>query len=568
MSPLYRPTAPGCLAGICLIAHCAVSAEHSADDVEWTRKLGQPFYSGHILPTPKNAEYKDDTIPLADGVAGRIQCSTEFEYSGPTRPLLERLFTKRFRAYGQLFGETALRQDKETSVRVIFTLASNGNVSALLDRFGLRGKAASLQPQGYLLDIRTDGILCVGKDDQGLVNALASLLQLVHVKDGKLVARCAHVVDFPTFTTRYTSDYFPLGTNFYEWMALNKINGFSCGYANYFKWTGLEPQQENALAQIRQFTADYQVMSFLPQIHIGGRRPDFAPAIDAGDAKQVQTLLATIEKIMELSGARSVLLLWDDVKSVLPGEKAREQFKTLGQASGYVADCVYKRMQELYPGSTLIFCPPHYQGLKHRRWQGELGVEARQYMRDVRSWNRNIVLAWTGPVTESRTIADQDIMLYKALMNEDRRLFYWDNTWHYHQPLRNFHAQYPQDFVEHCVDRTAYININARLPIGKFFSVTAMDYYWNPVAFEARRSWREAVAQFMGEAAVPVAERFYAFRGDGYYYHFSRGADIPAFRGILTDLEAASMEKGIVDYCWYIYNQICKIQGKDSLTHE
>ena len=181
---LYRPAAPFCSAGIWLLAHCAV-AKCSADDVRLTRKLGQPFYSGQILPTPKNAEYGDDTVPLADGRAGLIQYSTTFEYSGPTRPLLERLFEKRVRAYGRLFGEKPLAPDKDTSVRILFALASNGNASVLPDRYGLRAKAATLQPQGYLLDIRPDSILCVGKDKQGLVNALASLLQLMHVKEDR-----------------------------------------------------------------------------------------------------------------------------------------------------------------------------------------------------------------------------------------------------------------------------------------------------------------------------------------------------------------------------------------------
>jgi len=535
---------------------------HSArSDSDIVRTMGPPYLTGTILPRPKRVDYRDDTFVLLDGPALIECCESMFEYFGPERSLLLRLFDKRLESYRRQFEGAWRTPDKSQRIPLLFTLVDDPSAKYLLDRYGLKEAAGSLETQGYLLEVRAEGLLCVGKDGAGLVNGLASFLQILNIRKGNLVIRGASVVDAPSFTTRYTAEYSLGSVEFFDWMVLYKLNGFATCYSA-MNWTGLSDGHKAALKAIKEYTTDAPYMSYMVQFHVGGRGQT-KRVVDCGDPKDVELLLETIAEALSLSGARHIMLCYDDVPARLqPKEKGR--FERPAQAHGSLVDRVYQHIHKINPAVILSFCTPYYQGLKHRRWQPDSPVrqEAVQYLQDTRAWNPNVRIVWTGPVTESRQITDEDIDAYRALIGKDRPLFYWDNTWHYHQPLRDFHASYPRGFVHQCADRTSYINVNGTTPIGRFFSASAADYYWNPDGFDPQRSRLEVVAQFMGPDAVPVADRFYRFRGDGYSYHFIRLADLSAFRTILTDLELASYDPVIPQACWDYYRNMARVQGK------
>jgi hypothetical protein len=186
-------------------------------------------------------------------------------------------------------------------------------------------------------------------------------------------------------------------------------------------------------------------------------------------------------------------------------------------------------------------CPPYYQGLQYRWWKKDLYPrlyqQAMEYVRHVPNWPADVPFVWTGPVTESNVITSEDVDAFQKLLH-GRPLLYFDNTWHYHQPLANFHAQYPKDFVNRCAGSIAFLHINGVTPIGRYFAATVMDYYWNPNAFESKRAWHAAVGQFLSPDALPAAERFYQLRGEDYYDRWSRGVPLKAFAQVLRELEA------------------------------
>ena len=550
-------------AGRVLAASAATSKPSVPSDVAITKVMGLPYYSGQIIPAPKQATYYGETLVVLDGPRRITFCEPMFEYFGPARDLLIRLFDKRIEAYKTSFQGDWKPPDKTLRLPVLFTLADDPNAKYLLDRYDLHETARALKPQGYLLEIRQAGVLCAGRDNAGLVNGLASFLQLLHVESGRLVVRRASVVDSPTFTTRYTAEYSLGGTDFYDWMMLYKFNGFATCYPA-MDWQGLTDGRRKAMKITKGYIDTYQTLTYMVELHIGGRRQR---AMDCGEPADVERLLNTVTETIKLSGARHIMLCYDDVHPKLQ-PRERERFKRPAEAHGTIVDTVYRRVQELSPGAIVSFCTPYYQGFKHRRWRAGNTArdEALQYLRDTRKWNPNVRLVWTGPVTESLSIAQEDIDKYRAEIGPDRPLFYWDNTWHYHQPLRNFYARYPKDFVTQCADRTGYINVNGTKPIGRFFGATAADYYWNPEGFDSRRSRQQAVAQFMGLPAVPAAERFYALRGNGYMYYFSRMVDMSAFAKALEALEAASFDPVLPEQCWSVYNGVAKKRKKPLRT--
>lgn len=572
------PLWPALMAAVCLVLGCpgrTVASEATTKSASTTasssvrsdgdiaRTMGPPYLTGRIVPRPKRVDYRDDTFVLLDGTARIEFFEPMFEYFGPERSLLLRLFEKRFEGYRRQFEGAWRTPDKSQRLALLFTLANDPSAKYLVDRYGVKEAIGSLEAQGYLLEVRSEGVLCVGKDGAGLVNGLASFLQLLNVRKGSLVVRGAGIVDAPTFATRYTAEYSLGSVEFFDWMVLYKLNGFASCYPA-MNWTGLSDQHKTAMKVIREYTAQSPYMSYMVQFHVGGRGQTKRP-VDCSDPKDVERLLETITETLSLSGARHIMLCYDDVLARLqPKEKGT--FDRPAQAHGALVDRVWCHIQKINPAVILSFCTPYYQGLKHRRWQPDSPVrgEAIQYLQDTRAWNPNVRIVWTGPVTESREITNEDIDAYRALIGKDRLLFYWDNTWHYHQPLRDFHSKYPSGFAGQCADRTSYINVNGTSPIGKFFGASAADYYWNPDGFDPKGSRPEVVAQFMGPAAVPVADRFYQFRGDGYSYHFMRLADLSAFKAILDDLERVSYDPLILKACWGYYDSMAKAQGKPS----
>lgn len=548
------------IAVVAIIAHAgAAPATTTPSDEQLTRAIGQPFYSGQVVPAPREAVYRDETVVLYDGPKGYRLCEPMVEYFGPARDLLLRLFERRMEAYTNQFDKDWRTPDSTQSLPILFALAGDANAKYLLDRYELHDAADSLRPQGYLLEIGPLGILCAGKDNQGLVNGLASLLQLIHVKDGRLVVRCAGLVDWPTFTTRYTAEYSLGGADFFEWMVWYKLNGFASCYPA-MRWQGLSDGHKKAMRVIKETKTRYGTMDYMVQFHVGGRRNE---PVDCGDAEDIGLLLKTIAETLELSDADHIMLCYDDVWPRLqPKEKGT--FERPAQAHGSLVDKVYRHVQALRPGTIVSFCTAYYQGGQHRKWRPDSTIreEGLQYLKDTRQWNPNVRLVWTGPVTESRVIKPEDINWYRKQIGTERPLFYWDNTWHYHQPLRNFHSQYPDGFVYECADKTGYVNINGTKAIGEFFSATAADYYWNSEGFDPKRSRKNVVAQFMGPQAVTVAERFYDFRGDGYMYYFSRMAKLDTFRAILEDLEEVCWDEDLMAVCWSGYNSVAKVQKK------
>ncbi len=522
--------------------------------------MGPPYYSGEIIPTPRDAAYRDDVLQIADGPGGKWRCVVEFAIADGPRELLQRLLSKRLEGYTKQFPALAGTQP-QGEARVLFGLANDESVAGELVRLGLAERAAELPAQGYLLDIRPDGVVCAGVDEPGVVNGLASLLQLIHVRDGKLVARCATIHDWPTFQIRYTSEYWLPGEAFFDWMMLYKINGFAACYPG-MRWEGLTDAKRKGLRRIGEYIDKYGTMNFLVEFHIGGRG---GRAVDCGNEDDIKLLLATIEETMELSHPQHVMICYDDVTPELQPEE-KEQFERPAQAHGALMERVYEHVKSIDPDTVVSFCSPNYQGRRHPRWRDTNPrlKETLQYMRDLKAWeNRDIRIVWTGPVTESRSIVQEDIDHYLRLIGEDRKLFYWDNTWHYHQPMRNFHAKYLEGFEGYCADSTSYINVNGVQPIGRFFAATANDYYWGPEGFDSVRARRHAVAQFMGPDALGPAEAFYKLRGDDYFVFFSRDVDLDELKTALTSLTDAGLDEGLNKMCWAVYNGIVKGRTKE-----
>ena len=167
---------------------------------------------------------------------------------------------------------------------------------------------------------------------------MASLIQLMHIREGKLVVRKATILDWPVYRARLANDYFLPSEAVLDWMMLYKLNGMDCGYADLFDWRGLSSKLKKQLEVVKDYAEDPQIMRFIPEIHIGGRRA--FPRMDCGSQEDIEKLLKTVEDILEYSGANDISLLVDDIPDELVMPHEMSKFKRLGQAHGLVLEQV------------------------------------------------------------------------------------------------------------------------------------------------------------------------------------------------------------------------------------
>jgi hypothetical protein len=153
-----------------------------------------------IWPIPQEARYEDDRLLLLD--AEIVVPSGDRRGQEPGRVLAEILADD--------FGVAVSVVEEATGPgRVPITVgeASSPVVTAATAR------AASSVPEkeeGYLLDVRDDGVVVAGRDYRGTLYGVVSLVQLVH-RWGKqsLAVRKARVRDWPQLPIRWVHVYLP-----------------------------------------------------------------------------------------------------------------------------------------------------------------------------------------------------------------------------------------------------------------------------------------------------------------------------------------------------------------------
>ncbi|MEA3365330.1 MAG: glycoside hydrolase family 20 zincin-like fold domain-containing protein [Candidatus Hydrogenedentes bacterium] len=545
-------------------AFVATSRAAETTDAEIARNMGPPFYSRAILPTPREVEYGSDNTVLVDGLARIDHCDVSFPEDAAVRELVERLWKQRLDRYREQFEGTGWAA-AEILKPIAFRMASQEAEDLPGLDPALARRIPVLPPQGYVLQIDKGGAIGIGKDRAGVVNAFASLLQLVHVDGSRLVVQQARIIDWPTFTIRYTSEYRLLGPDYFDWLMLYKINGFAASY-RVFDWRGPTDEQREQLKAIGEYIERYGTLHFLAELHLSGRAQGEV-VMDSRNPEHRDQLFQTIRTLLEVGKARHIWICYDDSRPELQPMEIDAGFESPAAAHAALFEEIHAFATDIRPEVTVGWVPVPYQGRVHRRWRRNSKYRDYDiaYLEAIRNWSfTEAPIVWTGPVTESRSITLEDIEDYYGRIGPGKRLSYWDNTWHYHQPLRNFHAKYPDRFVEHCAEAASYINVNCATPIGRFFTATANDYYWNPNAFDSKRCRRHAVAQFMGPEAIEPAERFYELRGEDYWVFFAAKVDLEAFAQVLEDLESASWDPAIPKTTWSSLDSAAKAQDKPS----
>ena len=461
-------------------------------------------YVGEVMPTPQRAVYGDTFLPILDTSSRRLlgQITVRANASLPERIGAQEVANRvQFLAGGNaaIEGTTGPAGDRPWLV-----VGELNGPPALETR--PRTEAYAIRPSSSRVEV-------VANDSLGLYWACQSLIQLLTIKDGKVVLRRAEIDDYPVFQVRS----FKIGGQDWSriesmghWSPSAKFNTFNVCYTTVGRdqWPDPSPDYRAFVRRLCacQLPRGTDVMLFVNPYYL------WKEHIQTSDPTDLDALARTCSLALE-QGARKVMLCLDDFASkrdkrderrlyVVMNEQDRKQFgDDLAKVNVVLLNGWYERMKAQFPKSTLLAVLPYY-------WlpTGFYREEGERNLREIgENTPKDLVIVWTGPRVRSTIVGKASVGKYTELLG--RRPFLWDNTlyaWHNppHYFLDEFKTQYPERFWE-MTELGCHYNAGG----GEAYKAglwCVADWLWNPEAYDREAALRKAVAIVAGPDCVDL----------------------------------------------------------------
>ena len=485
-----------------------------------TAALGEPYYTGRVIPTPQRCRLLSSELPLADASSHQARAAILLDTNAPAALRLGvENFAGRVARAAEL-AEFPVREWDGWNLPAGFDayiavgLVGDMWMSKLVGYDRAWEKESEQENCYHIRPTRIGGrpaLLLAGKDARGAFYGLASLAQLVRARDDQIVLRKCEIDDWPEFAIRSLSHPQPGKglISFAHWMAGYKLNQLTINY--YENWQDTRPYYYEAMEALGD-EAERTGVFDLGQI-VNPYDPRYHPTkykIRISKPADVERLIEQF-RISLNQGCRFIMLAADDFVDVVNGEFAltdagdRLRFFDLANAHIYLVNKVYHTLKAEYPGLKMTFCSPYY-ATAGEKFVRSPAIMARYLRKLGRHLDPEIGIIWTGPQVTSFAFTDEDMDYYQGLVG--RKTMQWDNTawratkWRF---LCFPGDQYPRDLAERSFFRGFYINMRA-LDLYKPFCVTVADYLWNPKAYSGERSIRTALRSIYGEECAPTLE--------------------------------------------------------------
>ncbi|MDD5599099.1 MAG: beta-N-acetylglucosaminidase domain-containing protein [Victivallaceae bacterium] len=238
--------------------------------------------------------------------------------------------------------------------------------------------------------------------------------------------------------------------------------------------------------------------------------------INIANSNDVNVLIEHYRKALN-AGATSIMLMTDDFMDVVNKEfvlsypEETEMFKTVGNAHVYLANKVYDTLIKEFPKMDMSFCPPYYASYSHLyRWPRTPQI-AKDYLLTIgKGINPEIKLLMTGPLVTSYKITEKDFH-DMAMLFGNRLPHIWDNTSKvsigYRSYFTPFTTYMPQKYLNNYEYFNSCIDSNSRSLAWRLILISVGDALWNPNAYNAERSFRNAICSYFGpEIVEPLLE--------------------------------------------------------------
>jgi len=442
-----------------------------------------------LLPLPKKVALGNGRIAI-----GEVRCA---------RPKSKAIHT----GLTQLDKRVAAVGGKAERGAILWvgTASESANLSALLGSKQVIPNDAE-RPDGYVLRCVNAGgrdvVVCLGYDERGCYYALQTLIQLLREDGGHASLPRMDIVDWPSFRVRLVKNSAShsnpaLVEKLARTLPRYKINVYALQYHGNRKTSWRNPPERyekniKALGSIARETGVVEAALFLC--------PFFNPKLDMTKPEDVAVYVERLTWGLR-QGFQWVEVDFNDWGTwKRANEEERAKFRNPGAYMAYLTNAAYKGVREEFPNAGVIVCPsPAYY-----RGRAKPGLVAL-----CKSIPKDVLVYWTGPVTRSRHISEQQILEWTKATGH--KPFLWDNTIYAHyQPywvsysLNPYSNGFPSNMSD-LLEGGIHLNSSASelyLP----GMLTFADYVWNPEAYDPERSIRAAMRLYWGEEAAAAAQ--------------------------------------------------------------
>ena len=434
--------------------------------------LKLPYHTGaRAFPKPQQATYTEEFVPLTK-VA--LALGGDIKANDPRVRLLRTKFTR--------FG-IAFAGDAPFTIRV--------NAAG--------EPKAPEKPEGYALTVTRDGAVINGRDAQGVLWGIVSLIQLVdRERDPKV--RVCNILDWPDTARRgFLQGYWKDALEFMLFCKMNTVvsqSGVQVTDAVFYQaWTPL--QKETCKNVCAAFTA------FGLKHYFGIRQWTMYPMLPLSSDRTLDLHVAVCSEVAKHGG--HIYFPFDD--SRFPLHKADlDKFGAGANVDAKYVTRLFAAVRKEHPDFHLVFCPPFYWGPDARASYPE---PREPYLRSLGDYlDPGVEVIWTGPRVKGYQKNKEQVAWFTGLTKHKPFLF--QNGTGPHNLLSYITDETPQwktwhydGFFENDIE--GFLK-NAHMGMEAPQMTTLADCLWNVKAYDAAASIRNGVAMLFGKEMFDILD--------------------------------------------------------------
>ncbi|MBM4037794.1 MAG: hypothetical protein FJ290_04705 [Planctomycetes bacterium] len=434
--------------------------------------LKLPYHtSARAFPTPQQATYTEEFVPLAKvalDLGGGLK---------PDDPRIRLLRTK-FTRFGIAFADPAP-----------FLIRVNAAVEP----------KAPEKPEGYALRVTRGGAVINGRDPQGVLWGIVSLIQLVDREAAPRVRVC-DIVDWPDTARRgFLQGYWKDALEFMLFCKMNTVvsqSGVQITDATAHQpWTPL--QSEICKGVCAAFTA------FGLKHYFGIRQWTMYPKIPLSSDRTLDLHAAVCSEVAKHGG--HIYFPFDDSRFPLP-KADLDTFEAGANLDAKYVTRLFRAVREKHPGFHLVFCPPFYWGPDSRASYPE---PREPYLKSLGDHlDPGVEVIWTGPRVKGYQKNKEQVAWFTGLTKHKPFLF--QNGTGPHNLLSYITDETPQwrtwhydGFFENDIE--GFLK-NAHMGMEAPQTTTLADCLWNVRGYDAAASIRRGVAMLYGKEMFDILD--------------------------------------------------------------
>ena len=442
-----------------------------------------PYYTGKILPTPKNVVYKNEYLSLTNTA---IMLNT----ISPNDPRLKYLLDRIIR-YG---GKYVFATQESAAYTCIIKI----NDVSLTPPQNPQGNA--IKSSGKIISLN-------GTDSQGLLWAISSLNQMIFIKDGKTVVRTVDVVDWPDAELRgmlpdVTYDIKQLA----HLMVAFKLNLVD------FRATLSKDKEHGTDWRLPRSTIFHErlnevqnQLTSLGFVWYAGARflgYDQVPQINCSSQSDFDIIYNNFAIPIANAGG-NLSVQFDDTRYPLHPNDINT-FGTAANADYYLLTKLYQKLSIDYSNIRISFTPPYYWGPIS---PNPLPESRDNYLNVMGNLPQAFDIYWTGPSVVSSTVLPTHVTWEVSRIKRKPLVFQnsigTPHAYDYHymtDPVYSLSNWYYQGYLN---DTKAYMMNGGNIDkSGALVSIA--DWTWNQAMFNPEATIKDAIMKLTGLQAYPI----------------------------------------------------------------